>query len=122
MAAAKTWDVPIRGEWHRATDLRSLAFGRDGLSLLVVEEETEKMWRLHFPDVHGFRCTAEESAAGVLGSLPERGAFYEVVDSAWLKDLGQGKLEHMMTARHYVICCYDAVVEVAATDHSVEPA
>lgn len=116
----KIWDLPIKGEWHRATGLESISFGREGLTLHLVEEDSEKHWRLHFPEVQAFKCVTEESASGLLGSLPTRGAFYEVVDSPWLRELGQGRLEYMAQARHYIICCYDEVLEVVATRHSIE--
>jgi hypothetical protein len=118
----KIWNLPIKAEWHRATTLRTATFGRDGLALRLVEEETQREWCLRFPEVQAFKCTTEESAAGVLGSLPSNGAFYEIVDSPWLYELGLGRLEYLSGARHYIICCYDEVVEVVATDHIVEPA
>ena len=116
----KTWDLPLKAEWDRATELRSLTFGREGLTLRMAEEDTEKEWRLHFSEIQAFKCTTEESASSVLGSLPTRGAFYEVLDSTWLRELGLGKLDYMARAKHYIICCYDEVVEVVATDHAIE--
>lgn len=118
--AAKTWDLPIKAEWHRATGLDALSFGRDGLTLQLIEEDSEMRWRLHFPEVQAFKCVTEESAASLLGSLPTRGAFYEVDDSPWLRELGQGRLEYMTLARHYIICCYDEIVEVVATRYTIE--
>jgi len=116
----RTWDLPIRADWHRATELRSLTFGREGLSLRLLEEDTGKEWRLHFPEVHAFKCTTEESAASVLGSLPVTGAFYEILDSAWLPQLGLGKRECMSQSKHYVITCYDEVIEIVATHYTIE--
>ena len=118
----KVWDLPIRARWHRATELGSLSFGREGLTLLLVEEDSEKRWRLHFPEVQAFKWITEESASVILGALPTSGAFYEVVDSAWLPELGQGKLDYMSRVSHYIICCYDEVLEVGASANVIEPA
>ena len=85
-----------------------------------MEEETEKEWHLRFPEVPAFKCTTEESAAVVLGSLPSNGACYEVADSPWLQELGLGRLEYLSGAKHYIICCYDEVVEVITTNHVIE--
>lgn len=117
----KVWNLPIKANWHRATTLRGVTFGGDGLALRLVEEVTQKEWHLRFPEVQAFKCTTEESAAVVLGALPSNGAFYEVVDSAWLQELGLGRLEYLSDAKHYIICCYDEVVEVVATNHVIEP-
>lgn len=116
----KTWDLPVKAEWHRATVLESLSFGRDGLALYLVEDDSKRRWRLHFTEVQAFKCVTEESASSLLGSLPTKGAFYEVVDSPWLRELGQGSLEYMSKARHYIICCYDEVLELVATRHGIE--
>jgi hypothetical protein len=115
----KTWYLPIKAGWHRATELRSLSFESGGLSLVLLEEDSGKGWRLHFPEVQAFKCTTEQSAGSVLGSLPTSGAFYEVSDSAWLRELGLGKVEYMSRAKHYIVCCYDEVVEVVATAHTI---
>jgi hypothetical protein len=116
----KPWDFPIRAEWHRAMELESLSFGREGLTLVLVEEDSETRWRLRFPEVQAFRCVTEESASHLLGLLPAQGAFYELAHSPWLRELGQGKLEYLADARHYVVCCYDEVLEIVASSHAIE--
>jgi len=120
----KPRNVPLKAEWHRATTLLELSFSRNGLAMRVVEEDTEKEWHFRFREVQAFKCTAEESGAAVRGSLPlpVEGAFYEVTDSPWLRELGLGKLAYLSRAKHYVICCYDEIVEVVASDHAIEPA
>ena len=118
----EAWDLPVKAEWHRATALGSLSFSQDGLQLYLIEEGSLRRWHLRFPEVQAFKLTTEESASIVLDSLPANGAFYEIVDSEWLQELGQGRLAYMSTAKHYVICCDDEVLEVVATGHSIEPA
>ena len=119
----RTWDLPIKAEWHRASELKSLSFSLDNkLTLLLLEEDSQKCWRLHFPQVQGFKWTTQESGmwGAVLKSLPATGAFYEVVDSPWLLELGHGVVHYMEHAKHYVICSYDEYVEVVATRYSIE--
>lgn len=118
--SVKAWELPIKAEWHRATELGSLSFSRDGLTLILIEGDSGRHWRLRFPEVQAFKCITEESAADLLGTLPPQGAFYEVVDSPWLSELGRGKIEYMAQAKHYVICCYDEVLEVVASRHDIE--
>lgn len=118
----KTWELPISATWHRATDLGSLHLDREGLTLMLNEQDSDRRWRLTFSEVQAFKWTTEESAATILGALPKTGAFYEVVGSNWLPELGQGKLDYMSRASHYIICCYDEVLEIAASAHAIEPA
>jgi hypothetical protein len=116
MATIVTWSVPIRASWCRATELVSLHHEGTGMVLALIEEGTENRWRLSFGTVQAARFTTEECAASLLGSLPSRGGFFEVKDSPWLKELGQGSIGFLEKAQHFIICCYDEVVEVVATD------
>jgi hypothetical protein len=117
---AKPWDTPIRASWRRASELAQLSFGGDGLTLKLVEEETGQAWVMTFRSVQAFRSTTEECAGSVLSLLPENGGFFEIVDSPWLKELGRGRVSFLNEARHYVICCYDEVIEVVSNACDVE--
>ena len=119
---AKPWDVPIRADWHRASELTHISFGRDGLTLKLVEEETEQTWLMKFASVQAFKSTTEECAASILSGLPEKGGFFEVVDSPWLDELGRGRVSFLDNARHYVICCYEEIIEVVGGACSIEKA
>ena len=110
----KSWDVPIRAAWHRANELLDVSFRREGLTLEVVEEDTAQTWRMTFERVQAFKSTTEECAASLLEHLPEQGGFFEIIDSPWLNELGRGRVAFLDGARHYVICCYDEVIEVIA--------
>ena len=43
-----------------------------------------------------------------------QGAMFEIVESQWIDDLGKGRVKFLDASRHFVICCYDEVVEVVA--------
>jgi hypothetical protein len=108
------WAIPIKAEWHRSIELRQLLFDQDGLSLRVAEEDG-KAWDLRFGEIQAMRFTTEESAAPLLASLPFAGGFFEITDSEWLRELGAGRLAYMSHAHHYVVSCYDQVIEIVAS-------
>jgi hypothetical protein len=116
MASVTPWKVPVRASWFRATVLSALHVGGGGLTLKLVEEDAERTWELSFGTVQAFRVTTEECAASILERLPEQGGFFEVQDSAWLKELGQGTVQFLQKARHFIVCCYDEIVEIVGTD------
>jgi hypothetical protein len=47
----RTWDLPIQADWLRATEFQSLSFGRDGLTLDLLKNESGKprKSRIHVP-------------------------------------------------------------------------
>ena len=111
-----TWkEVPIATEGFRSTDLEGLTFDRSGgLILRLHEDGAENLWSLSFDCVQGFRITTEECSAGITEMLPMGGGFFKSTDSDWLKGLGKGDTHFLDTSCHFVICCYDEVIEVAA--------
>jgi hypothetical protein len=117
----KAWEVPVEAEWYRSNELQDLRFDRSGLTIKLAEEESGRTWTVRFETVQGFRMTTEECAGPLLASLPERGAFFEADDSQWLKDLGKGEIEFLRQSRHFVIGCYDEIIEVVAHDASIAP-
>ncbi len=42
----------------------------------------------------------------------------DLVHTPWMTTLGAGQLEYMNRARHFVVCCYDEVIEVMAWEVS----
>jgi len=117
-----TWDVPIRSRWYRSTELKELRFDRGGVILRVLEEDTEREWTVHFKNVQAFRSTTEECAVAIIEQLPEGGGFFEVKDSPWLAELGRGEVSFLEQSKHYIVGCYDEIVEVVAWEALVEPA
>lgn len=108
------WLVPVKADSNRANDLKELASNRNALTLIFVEEETEDTWKLTFDSVQAFRTTTEECASEVLKNIPTDGGFYKAEESVWLKELGKGRIPFLENAEHFIICCYDEVVEVIA--------
>jgi hypothetical protein len=111
------WQTGIVARWYRANELLSLAFGEGGLVIDLVEEGTEQNWRLVFAPHQAHRVTTEECRWPIgIENLPERGGFFEVLDSDWVRALGKGQVRFLDAARHFVVCCYDDIVEVVAHD------
>ncbi len=118
----KHWNLPISAKWKRATELESLTRDLEGLTLLLLEQGGERRWRLRFNEVQAFKVTTEESfSPRLLEALPDDGSFFEVVASEWMNELGRGVVEYMSRAHHYVICCYDEVIEVVSSKYVLEP-
>ena len=116
------WPVPMKAQTTRANDLQELQFERRGLVLKLTEDETEQTWLVTFTSVQAFRVTSEECAWHILEKLPHPGGFFEVLDSPWVKELGKGEVHFLGQSRHFVVCCYDEIVEVVAWDAAFHPA
>ncbi len=84
---------------------------------LEIEEESGKLWWFDFKQVQAWKVTAEECSGSLMSKLPIVGALFLTRDSDWLKELGDA--EPLKKSQHFVICCYDEVVEVLAWDCSV---
>lgn len=117
----KPWGVPISASWYRATELKELRFDRTGLHLVVVEEESERQWTVHFKSVQAFRSTTEECAITVIEQLPIEGGFFEIENSPWLDELGRGQVAFLDKSRHFVVACYDEIIEVIAWEAELAP-
>ncbi len=113
------WNLPICAPWPRALELQDLTFDTSGLVLLLAEEEGEKHWRLTFKSVQAFRLITEECAGTLMGILPEKGGLFKIEESSFIEDLGQPYF--LSNAHHFVVCCYEEVVEVVATDAECVP-
>lgn len=110
------WDLPLVAPWPRSLDLKRLTLDGSGLVLLL-EEEQGSAWNLKFKAVQAFRVTAEERAGPLIELLPAHGALFEVNDSPWIMSLGVSA--SVANARHYIVCCYDEVVEIVALETEV---
>lgn len=113
------WDLPVKAAWSRSINLSDLEFGSDGLRLAITGEDEARSWMLSFKEVQAFRVTSEECAGRTLELLPSPGGLFEVLDSPWLVELGRGEVDFLDKSRHFVLCCYDEVVEVVAWDCEV---
>jgi hypothetical protein len=105
------WKLPLAASWTRSLELKELSFSQ-GRLVLLLEEEQGAGWQLAFSPVQAFRSTTEECAASILQKLPEDGGLFEVLESPWIEELGRAHF--LADSHHYVVCCYDEVVEVVA--------
>lgn len=64
-----------------------------------------------------FRTITQECAGHIFKILPEGGALFEVIESPLIKELGDA--EFLLKSRHYIVCCYEEVIEVAAWEAEV---
>lgn len=109
------WKTPIKADWHRATELLELNFGKSEKNIKLVEEDTEQVWMLTFESVQACKITSEECIS-IANILPSNGGFFKILDSPWLNELGKGSTDFLDKVEHYVICCYDEIIEVACTN------
>ena len=116
-------DTPVKARWYRSLELQSITFENRSLALRVLEnyedcedyeDSSGKNWFIRFNTIQGLKMTTHESALGILYEINEEGAFFEFKRSKWLYSLGLDKVHYMAKSRHFVVCCYDEVVEVAA--------
>lgn len=119
---AQIWNTPVNAPWFRAVELLELVFGRDGVRLRLVEEESGRAWTLAFKNVQAVRVTTEECAAELLAAMPAAGGFFQAPDSAWLRELGKGEVSFLSKSRHFIVSCYDEVVEVVAWEAAFKQA
>lgn len=108
------WEVTIKSDSYRSCELKNLKFDKSTLSLHLIEEETQLIWVLSFESMQAFRVTTEECSADILDKLPQYGGFFKSDESPWLNDLGKGRVSFLKDSLHYIICCYDEIIEVVA--------
>ena len=113
------WETEIAAAWKRSLDLKDLRLVNGGLRL-ELEEESSKQWLLEFRPVQAWKMTAEECAGSIVSVLPVEGALFIMHQSDWLQQLGDAR--PLQKSQHFVICCYDQVVEVLAWNCSITPA
>lgn len=110
------WDIPISASYSRANELEDLHYSGSGLRIVLVEEELGRKWELMFRSVQAFRLTSEECALQVLSSFPKPGGFFEVINSSWLQELGKDEIGFLEDSRHFIVSCYDEVIEVISAE------
>jgi hypothetical protein len=113
------WKTEISATWKRALDLRDIRLASGGL-VLKIEEESGKRWLLEFKPVQAWKVTAEECAGNIVSRLPSEGALFTMQESDWLQQLGDAR--PLQKSRHFMICCYDEVIEVLAWNCSITQA
>jgi hypothetical protein len=112
------WNTPIPARWKRALELKGLQRAKGGL-WLALAEENGRAWSLNFRTVQGWKIVAQDCVSADLAAVPNDGALFLIEESPWLRELGGSPL--LRQARHFVIFCYDEVVEVLAWECTVAP-
>ena len=114
MSKVVSWDTPINASWTRSLELESLQYATNTVTLTVNNDDDGKKWRVEFSSIQGLKVTPFECAAVITAESQGHGATFEVLESSWINDLGKGRVRFLEASRHFVICCYDEVVEVVA--------
>jgi hypothetical protein len=114
------WKTPISADWKRDLELRSINAGQGGLVVEVAQESSDRSWLLEFSPIQAWKVTAWECAGRILGALPDPGSLFVIEDSPWIEELGNDT-GLLLRSTHYVVCCYDEVVEVLAWEAQVRP-
>jgi len=105
------WKSEISAVGKRALVLKDLRMDDEGL-IVGIEDEAGAVWSLDFRPVQALRITSEECAGNLIAELPTQGAFFVVRESQWIRELGDAGALRRST--HFVLCCYDQVIEVLA--------
>ncbi len=117
------WDLGIRANWYRANTLVTISVTPSATVVVhLIEEETEQHWELSFSPYQAVRITTEECIwpARILDGTPQKGGFFEVLDSDWIDFLGKGSIHFLEKSRHFIVSTYDEAIEVIAWDYSVK--
>jgi hypothetical protein len=112
------WSSDINADGKRSLELNELRMKLGGL-YLAVEEEFGKRWSLDFNPVQAWKVTAEECAASITSKLPRDGGLFVVNESEWKNELGRSRL--LEPSQHFVVCCYDEIIEVLAWKCEISP-
>lgn len=107
------WKVPIADRGSRSIELEQCLFGRAGLTLTIRDAKKE-IWALTFAEVQALQLTTDECAGYILASFPTRDSFFEVMNSNWIEALGGEEARPLADSRHFIVACYDEVVEIVA--------
>jgi hypothetical protein len=114
VSAMILWNTPIRATWSRSMQLLSLEYKPGSMTMTVNNDGDGKVWSIRFYSIQAIEITTYECASSILRDVEGRGALFEVIESRWIEELGRGKILFLEKSRHFVVCCYDEVVEVVA--------
>lgn len=114
------WVLPIKTSSKRAIELTHLSYESNSLSLKLFDEGENCYWSIKFNAYHAIKITSEECDSQIWNQLPEAGAFYKSSESLWLTELGKEQVHFLKESLHFVICCYDELIEVASDLSAVE--
>jgi hypothetical protein len=111
-------DTPGTGTWARDCELICLSDSYlsdcKGFRVSYRRDEDDTYWMMHCETITAYKVISEElSTTGYLINLPADGAFYEILDSPWLAELGN-KDRILSGYRHFVLQFYEETIEVIA--------
>jgi hypothetical protein len=108
------WKTPIRAVWHKSNTLLDIHYTRDGVEVIIDEDETHQHWVVAFKDLVALKVIVGDNAHWSLAPIPPDGGFFQITDSPWLTALGLTETNDQQIPHHYVICCKRELIEVAA--------
>lgn len=112
----KKINTPAAGTWSRDCELLYL-LDQKGFELSYHKDEDDTYWKLKCHKMVAYKLISEElSTKGYLIGLPIEGAFFEIVDSPWIKELRNEEDRMLHTCKHYVLQFYDETVEILAQE------
>ena len=113
-------DTPAAGTWARDCELLCLSDCK-GFKISYHTDEDDTHWSLQCKGIVAYKVISEEfSAIGYLLNLPAEGAFFQILDSPWIREFGQERARILDKCKHYVLRFYDETVEIIAQDFMFE--
>ncbi len=111
-----SWETPIEAKWHKANKLVEVSTGLDELLFRIIEEISQHIWSLQFSDVRAFKLYTEDCAQWSKQPLSPDAGFFIITGSPWFNALGLGEIDpdSPESATHFVVCCNEGIVEIAA--------
>lgn len=110
----KLIDTPAAGTWARDCELIDLNLDKHGFKISYYRDEDNTYWIMR-SSITAFKLTSEElSTRGYLINLIVDGAFFEILDSPWIEELGGENSRILVGCRHFVLKFYDETLEIIA--------
>ena len=113
-------DTPAAGTWARDCELLCLSDCK-GFKISYHRDEDDTYWSLQCRGIVAYKVMGEEFATiGYLIKLPADGAFFEIIDSPWMREFGQERSRIVDKCKHYVLRFYDETIEIIGQDFVFE--
>jgi hypothetical protein len=113
-------NTPAAGTWARDCELLCLSDSKE-FRLSYHRDEDDTYWSLRCGGIVAYKVIGEEfSTIGYLINLPVDGAFYEILDSPWIREFGREQSSILDKCKHYILKFYDEAVEIIARDFVFE--
>lgn len=107
-------DTPAAGAWARDCELIYLTQHK-GLKISYHRDEDDTYWVIQCERIVAYKVINEEfSTTGYLLDLPVEGAFFEILDSPWIREFGPKEDRILDKCKHYVLRFYDETIEIIA--------